>query len=134
MVKDPLGILPKTVTNKMHKKRLMSAAPECFDNRRPDSTYRAKKKFIQQQLVMNAYDMTSSDLHQPHINSDCGDNSIRMKQRPMTSHPASTRNFDRSQKAFHIRKSTNTRLKSATRKYSTINNVLTKHSRTHIRT
>ena len=79
--------------------------------------------------------MTNSDLYQPQINSDCGDTSIRMvRQRPMTSHPASTKNFDRSQKAFHIRKSTNTRLKSATRKYSTINNVLIKQNGTHMRT
>ena len=63
MVKDPLGILPKSVTNKSIKKRLMSAAPDGFDKIRPDSTYRVKKRLLQQQQVMNAYEMTSSDLH-----------------------------------------------------------------------
>ena len=63
MVKDPLGILPKSVTNKSIKKRLMSAAPDGFDKIRPDSTYRVKKRLLQQQWVMNAYEMTSSDLH-----------------------------------------------------------------------
>lgn len=49
MVKDPLGILPKSVTNKSIKKRLMSAAPDGFDKIRPDSTYRVKKRLLQQQ-------------------------------------------------------------------------------------
>ena len=48
MVKDPLGILPKTVTNKTYKKRLLSAAPDGLEKLRPDSTYRAKKRLIQQ--------------------------------------------------------------------------------------
>ena len=48
MVKDPLGILPKSVTNKSIKKRLMSAAPDGFDKVRPDSTYRVKKRLLQQ--------------------------------------------------------------------------------------